>query len=140
MKLHRRALVACFALLSMCVFAANVQARQSRLSDPAAVAIPAGMSEEQVVKDIKRALAGRGWTIAEEKPGDIVAELNLREHWAKIHVTHDGKAVQYAYMDSRNLDFESRRGKRWIHRNYLGWMNYLATDTRTNFQLTSGQL
>src|SRR5690349_20590101 len=91
MKFNRRALVACFALLCMFFFAANVEARQSRLIDPAAVAIPAGMTDEQVVKDIKRALAGRGWMISEEKPGDIVAELNLREHWAKIHVTHDGK-------------------------------------------------
>jgi hypothetical protein len=140
MKLHRRALVACFALLSLFFVAANVQARQSRLIDPAAVPIPAGMTDEQVVKDIKRALAGRGWMIEEEKPGDIVAELNLREHWAKIHVSYDGKLVQYAYIDSRNLDFETRRGQKWIHRNFLGWMNYLATDTRTNFQLTTGQL
>ena len=139
MKLHRRALLACFALLSMFAFA-NAQARQGRLIDPAPVAIPAGMTDEQVVKDIKRALAGRGWRIDGEKPGEIDAELNLREHWAKIHVTWDGKVVQYAYVDSRNLDYETRRGQPWIHRNFLGWMNYLATDTRTNFQLTTGQL
>ncbi|KGQ19081.1 putative lipoprotein [Lysobacter dokdonensis DS-58] len=139
MQFHRRALGLCFALLSL-FFVANVQARESMLVDPAAVAIPAGMTDEQVVKDIKRALTGRGWVITAEQPGQIDAELNLREHWAKIKVVFDGKTVQYSYVDSRNLDFKVKRGQRYIHRNYLGWMSYVQKDTSTNLQLTAGQL
>lgn len=140
MKLHRRALVALFTFLSVFVFAANVEARQSRLVDPAPVAVPAGMTDEMVVKDIKRALAGRGWVITAEEPGKIDAELNLREHWAKIKVTWDGQRVQYSYVDSRNLDYATKRGQPYIHRNFLGWMSYLQQDTSTNLQLTAGKL
>jgi hypothetical protein len=138
MKIHRRALAACFALLSVFAFASTVQARQSLLTDPAPVSIPAGLSQDGVAKDIKRALMGRGWEVTSEAPGQIEAQLHLREHFAQIKVTYDEKSVQFAYVDSRNLDFENKRGRKYIHRNYLGWMTYLTTDLATNMKLSTG--
>jgi len=138
MKIHRRALVACFALLSVFAFASAVQARQSVLVDPAPVAIPANMNGDAVAKDIKRALLGRGWEVTGEQPGQIDAQLHLREHFAKIKVTYDEKKVQFSYVDSNNLDFETKRGQRYIHRNYLGWLTFLTGDLAVNMKLTSG--
>ena len=139
MKIHRRALHACLAVLSLFAFAATVQARESVLADPAPVAIPSGLAQDLVVKDIKRALAGRGWEVTGEQPGQIDATIHLREHMAKIKVTYDEAKVQFAYVDSSNLDFSEKRGRRYIHRNYLGWMTYLTTDLATNMKLTQAE-
>jgi len=137
MKIHRRALHACLAFLSLFAFASAVQARDAVLVDPAPVAITSGLAGELVVKDIKRALAGRGWEVTGEQPGQIDAMLHLREHVAKIKVTYDASNVQFAYVDSTNLDFRQKsNGRKYIHRNYLGWMTYLTTDLATNMQLS----
>ena len=141
MKIHRRALRACFALLCLFAFAGAVQARQAVLVDPAPVSIPAGLTQEQVVKDIKRALMGRGWEVTGEAPGHIDATIHLREHMAKIKVDYDTAKVQFAYVDSFNLDFKQKvDGPRYIHRNYLGWITFLTTDLATNMKLTSGDV
>lgn len=112
-------------------------ARSAVLADPAPVAIPAGLSQEQVVKDIKRALIGRGWAISSQAPGQIESTLNLRDHEARIRVTYDSTQVQLAYLDSRNLDYREKRGQRLIHSNYLGWIGFLVKDLDTNFKVSA---
>ena len=49
------------ALLALVAFAGDAEARRAPLVDPEPVAIPAGLTAEQVAADIKRALVGRGW-------------------------------------------------------------------------------
>ena len=126
-------------MLALCLASGVVQARKAELVDPDPVAIPAGLDATQVVKDIKRALIGRGWAIANEQPGVIESTLHLRDHVARIKVTYDARQVQFAYVDSTNLDFKERKGKRLIHGNYLGWISYLVADLTTNMQVTAIQ-
>ena len=135
MNVHPHALRACLAVLSLFAFATAVQARE-KLVDPAPVAVPAGLEGERVVKDIKRTLAGRGWEVTGEQPGQIDARLHLRDHVAVIKVTYDASDVRFAYVDSTNLDYKEKRGQRYIHGNYLGWIQYLRTDLATNMQLS----
>lgn len=127
---------ALLAVLSLFAFAGAVQARSSELADPDPVAIPAGLAPEQTVKDIKRALIGRGWSITGEQPGQIDSTLNVRDHVARIRVTYDATHVRFAYVDSTNLDYRQKRGKTYIHSNYLGWMSNLVKDLSTNLQLS----
>lgn len=124
------------SVLSLLAFSGAVQARQAPLVDPDPVVIPAGLSQEKAVKDIKRALIGRGWTITAERPGEIESTLNLRTHTAKILVTWDTQAVRIAYVSSVDLDYKERKGKRFIHPNYLGWISNIAKDMGTNMQLS----
>lgn len=126
-------LAAVLALIMACGVA---QARKAELADPDPVAIPAGLDQEQVTKDIKRALIGRGWSINDEKPGEIQSTLFLREHVARIRVTWDQKQVRLAYVDSDNLDYKEKQGKRYIHSNYLGWIGFLVQDLNTNFEVS----
>lgn len=100
--------------------------------DPAPVAVPSGLSTGKVAMGIKRAPAGRGPELTSEQPGAIDSTLHLREHVGRIHVTYDASNVQFAYVDSHNLEFSERRGTRYIHSNYMGWINYLASDLATN--------
>lgn len=122
--------------LTLLAFSGAIQARQAPLVDPAPVSIPAGLSQDKAVKDIKRALIGRGWTITAERAGEIESTLNLRTHTAKILVTWDAQTVRIAYVSSVDLDYKQRNGKRFIHSNYLGWVNNIAKDMATNMQLS----
>lgn len=126
-------------VLALFMFAGPVEARKAPLADPAPVAVPAGLTAEQVTKDIKRALIGRGWVVSEERPGEILATLNLREHVAKVRVTWDTREIRIAYVDSTNLEYSERKGTRYIHPNYLGWVKNIATDMGTNLQLSAAE-
>jgi hypothetical protein len=133
MRFPRALLVAFSLLLSTGV----VQARKAELVDPAPIAIPATLTQAQVVTEIKRALIGRGWEVTAEQPGEIESTLHLREHVARIKVTYDASQARITYVDSSNLDYTDRRGTRYIHPNYLGWIGFLVNDITTNFTVTA---
>lgn len=128
---------AALALAAAVAFSAPVQARSAALIDPDPVAVPAALSGEQVARDIKRTLAGRGWSVTAEQPGQIDSTLNLRSHVARIRISYDAKQVRFAYVDSRELDYKIKKGQPYIHRNYLGWIGYLVADLSNNLQLSS---
>ena len=125
------------ALLAVVAFAGDAEARRAPLVDPDPVAIPAGLTAEQVAADVKRALVGRGWEIVSEQPGQIESTLHLREHVATISVSYDDRQVRFAYVDSSNLDYRVKRGEPQIHSNYLGWIGYLVDDLATNLQVSA---
>lgn len=126
------------AVLSLFAFSGTVQAgRLAPLVDPAPVAIPDGLTQDRVVKDIKRALIGRGWAVTDERPGQIDSTLRLRDHVAVIRVTYDARQVRFAYVDSTNLDYRMKKGKLHIHSNYLSWIDNLVRDLGTNMQLST---
>jgi hypothetical protein len=133
MKLNRWSLLLLFPLLLLLM-----GARQAPLNDPDPLAVPAGLSIEQVDRDVRRALISRGWMISEQRPGALEASLTVRAHVARITVSFDTKAVRVNYVSSENLKYEEHRKKgRLIHANYMSWINNLLTDISTNLQLTA---
>ena len=94
------------AVLSLFAITTTALARSAPLVDPDPIAIPAGLTQEQVVKDIKRALIGRGWSITTEQPGKIDSTLHLRTHTARIQVTYNESQVRLAYVSSEELDYK----------------------------------
>ena len=52
-------------------------------------------------------------------------------------MTWDAQSVRIAYVDSVDLDYKERKGKRFIHPNYLGWISNIAKDMGTNMQLSA---
>ena len=105
------------------------------LVDPDPVAVPAGLDAAAVAKEIKRSLLGRGWVVAAERPGAIDATLNLRAHVARVTLSYDTAQVRLAYQSSENLDYEEKRGQRFIHKNYNSWVANVLTDLSRNLQL-----
>lgn len=130
MSLPRR-----YLLLLLPVLLLLMGARQAPLVDPDPIMIPQGLSSETVVKEIKRALIGRNWTITSEQPGRIDSTLNLRAHVARIAVSYDNQRVSIAYVSSENLKFEEKKGQRYIHKNYASWINNVLTDLNRGMQL-----
>ena len=109
--------------------------RQVPLVDPDPIAVPAGVTAEQVNKAIKAALVGRGWQVSGEQPGKILSTLHLREHMAKIELAYDQKAVTIRYLDSGELLYAEKKGQRVIHRNYLNWVQNVVNDIGRNLLL-----
>jgi hypothetical protein len=127
-----------FLLLTFALVAMPLgHAAATALVDPDPIAIPAGLSSEQVTNDIKRALVARGWVVSKEEPGRIDATLNLRAHVARIAITHGDGQVRVAYVSSENLKYRVKNGQRTIHKNYLSWVNNLVTDISRNLQISA---
>ncbi len=127
------------ALSLLCVVGAAA-ARKADLVDPAPLAVPAGLSDAQVTKDIKRALVGRGWVVAFEEPGHIESTLRLRDHVARIDITYDTATIKIAYVMSTNLDYKKKKdGSAVIHGNYLSWIDNIVKDMDTNLKLTAAE-
>ena len=120
------------AIVVLCLLAivSPLHAREI-LVDPEPIAIPAeGITQDEVLDSIKAALMGRTWTIEKVAPGRVDAALYIRRHVARIAITFDDAAIRIAYQSSDNLDFKEKRGKRYIHENYLGWIQNLVGDIR----------
>ncbi len=109
-------------------------ARSSELIDPDPIAVPAGRTPAAVATAIKAALVGRTWSVSKETPGRIDATLYIRSHVARIAITYDKAQVRIAYVSSENLKYQEKRGKRYIHSNYNGWIGNLVADLSRNLQ------
>lgn len=128
--------VALFALLALIALPFEAQAAKE-LVDPDPVAVPKGLSMDTVSTDIKRALIGRGWIVSHEAPGQIDATLHLRSHVARVAIEFDATAVRLRYVSSDNLDYREKKGKRYIHKNYLSWVGNVLSDLSKNLQLSA---
>ena len=129
-----RLLHAALAAIFLFVLAPVAHARSHELRDPMPVAVPAGISQEVLTESIKRVLAGRGWEVTGESEGTIDSTLFIREHVARIHITYDARQVAFTYVDSVNLEYQEKKGKRFIHGNYIGWIDYLISDLNLRLQ------
>jgi hypothetical protein len=109
-------------------------ARSSELIDPDPIAVPAGRTSAAVATAIKAALVGRTWSVSKEAPGRIDATLYIRSHVARIAITYDTAQVRIAYVSSENLKYKEKRGKRYIHSNYNGWVGNLIADLSRHLQ------
>lgn len=122
-------------VMSFLVPQAAMAARE--LVDPPAVMVPDSVKAPEVEKIIKTSLVNRGWRIEKESAGKIDATLYLRSHVARVSVNYSDKDVQLVYVSSENLDYKEKKGKRYIHKNYLSWVNNVMTDINKNLQLAT---
>ena len=109
------------------------------LVDPAPVPVPAGLDDKAIAKSIRLGGAQRGWLVTRQEPGVMELTLNIRTHMAKVGVKYDTKSIQFTYLDSTNLDYEEKKGNRYIHRNYPKWVNNLVNDISVQLALAQSQ-
>ena len=109
------------------------------LVDPAPVPVPAGLDDKAIAKSIRLGGAQRGWIVTRQDPGAMELTLNIRTHMAKVGVKYDTKSIQFTYLDSTNLDYEVKKGNRYIHRNYPKWVNNLVNDVSVQLALAQSQ-
>jgi hypothetical protein len=115
-------LIAAVALTAAVTLAQAVQPIGNVVDAP--IVPPAGktLSAEQVKMSILRAGAALGWKMAEEKPGLIIATLDIRRHQAIVEIPYTENKFSITYKSSINLDEANGQ----IHRNYNGWIQNLT--------------
>ncbi len=124
-------------LILLVPMAAMAQLRATDLEDPSPISIPDGVDAEAVHDAIVDALFRRDWDVHSEETGNIVADLHVRDHWARIGITYDEDSVRIEYQDSENLHYDRQNGREIIHRNYLGWVDRLVTEIRRELRQAS---
>lgn len=68
------------------------------------------------------------WMIDSEKPGEIIARLNVRTHILRMKITFDEHMINYQYHDSTRLSYsENDSGIREIHSKYKPWSEFLLS-------------
>jgi len=106
----------------------------AKLVDPAPLIVPTGLSAAAIDKAVRVGVAKRGWIISKQEPGYVEAVLNVRVHMAKIAVKYDSQQVQIHYLDSQNLDYETKSDGPRIHGNYLKWVSNVEHDINVQLQ------
>lgn len=83
-----------------------------------------------VKKAIFKACVERGWVATEVQPGDIRAELNVRDHKVIVDIPYSGQDFAIKYVTSVNMNAENGT----IHNKYNHWVNNLKHDIQLNLQ------
>jgi hypothetical protein len=107
----------------------------AELVDPDPIAVPAGVSAADVSKAIKAGIVRRGWIVTKDENGQIDATLNIRAHTAKVAIPYNMKEVAIRYVDSTELDYSEKKGKRYIHGNYVKWIRNMQADIQRELQM-----
>lgn len=108
------------------------------LEDPDPIAVPEGLSAADVASAIKTGVSRRKWIISNEEDGQIDAVLYIRSHVARISIQYDTEQVRIRYVSSENLDYKERRGKRYIHSNYMKWIRNIQVDIQRELFAVGG--
>lgn len=107
------------------------------LVDPDPIPVPAGVAAADVSKAIKAGIVRRGWIVTKDENGQIDATLNIRSHTAKVVIPYNSKEVAIRYVDSTQLDYSEKKGKRYIHGNYVKWIRNMQADIQRELQMIS---
>ncbi|HUR39889.1 MAG TPA: hypothetical protein VM240_01865 [Verrucomicrobiae bacterium] len=105
--------------------------------DPSAMEITPVDDAPNVERAVKLALLKRGWLVDEETPGRIQATLTEKEFRARIAVTFDARNVEIRYVSSEGLQYEDRKGRRYVHANYNRWIQNLGREISYQFTMLS---
>lgn len=106
-------------------------AHGAALTDPPPIAVPAGVTSNQVANAIRWAYSHRGWTIAAEQPGRIEGVLNRKQHSVRVAIRYDAQQITIGYVSSEHMDSAQGPHGPQIHRKYLSWVKYLDEDIHT---------
>ena len=123
MKFVESLLVVCIALFSL-----NAVAREAVPIvnyDQIAVATRSGQapSAEQLRQAIVAAASGKGWSIARQADGKLLATLVVRnKHTIVVEIACTADKYSLRYKDSINMKFEERDGQQLIHPFYNKWV------------------
>ncbi len=113
------------ALVMSFVVACTGQPIQQRQMTPLA---EFGLSTSQVEEAIQTGARVKGWRIVSIGNGEAILDVYVRSHYAKVSVEYSATGYSINYLDSENLDYNSRKGT--IHRSYNRWVSYLDTEIR----------
>jgi len=117
------------AMLVVASTAMPVQARDTAMINPVPVALAGGQAQPaaQARQAMLEAATTRGWTVVDDKPGELVLRFNkANKHSATVAARYDASGMQIHYVDSVNLNQKVKDGFAVIHPTYNIWVADLA--------------
>jgi len=116
--------------LFLSMMSPTVYARTDKLVEPAPVTLNCNLSENQMQSGIRNGGAVRGWSVANQAPGNT--QLNYikgdNKHSLTVNVSYTPNTFSITYKDSNNLDYVVKNGVRRIHPKPITWMSNLSED------------
>ena len=128
-------------VLAFCGFLLAVCAcRTAPLVNPDPIVIRS-QSAEVTRERIWNALQRRRWYVAADEPGEIVAKLSRPGYSATVRIEYDAESIRIDYVDSEGLDYRrTKKGKEFIHQNYMKWVQYLLRDINAKARVGHSQM
>lgn len=95
-------------------------------------AVSQKLSLDEVAQAISRAGKGRQdeWSYTRQSDNLMIAEINVRQHYAKVEIEFTTQKFSITYADSKVLRYDGEM----IHRKYNSWVTHLADDIRVSAQ------
>ncbi len=117
----------------------NVLAK-TKLVNPETITVSTTLTLEQVEKAIKGAIIQLGWIpVAIKESNDntkfIHASYAIRRHKLTLGINYSTKQIDFGYIRSTNLKYKNKRGKQYIHKNYMVWTKELAKQIKQNVDM-----
>jgi hypothetical protein len=131
---------AVYLLLSAALFLSMGAQGSKTMYEPLPIAVPEGLTRENISKAISDTLTGRKWSIDEvtlakgEEQSEILATLHVRTHQLSIKFLFDEDKIEIHYVQSTNLQYREKKGKKYIHPKYTQWINNLEFDLKANLR------
>ncbi|WP_286272194.1 hypothetical protein [Thalassotalea hakodatensis] len=97
--------------------------------------VPVNINNETMKKSIIDALLYKRWRVLKTNDNNIIAGIDVRDHYAEIKITYNNSDYSIDYQNSDNLDYSSSKNK--IHRNYNKWIKLLAAEIERNALLAN---
>ncbi|WP_448564059.1 hypothetical protein [Thalassotalea ganghwensis] len=97
--------------------------------------LPVNTDSPVLKKAIHSALAYKRWRVISESESEIVAGIDVRNHYAEITITLHDDHYKVNYKDSHNLDYKEHKAS--IHRNYNKWIKLLVQEIDRSIQLAN---
>lgn len=109
-------------------------ARSAELVDPKPINVT-NIPFEKIESIIGASLVQKGWVkkkFISEQPRIIEIEFAIRTHRILMQLEYDTTNIKLSYANSENLNYENKKGKKYIHPNYIQWTQALADQISAN--------
>ncbi|MBU2979672.1 hypothetical protein [Alteromonas sp. C1M14] len=84
------------------------------------------LTSEKAKQAIEQALNYKRWRVVSADAQEVIGEIYVRSHYAKIRIPYSTNGFSIRYVDSKNLDYDGDDNE--IHRNYNKWIAFLEAE------------
>ncbi len=133
----------CWCVCIICISFSTYAGSSLELKDPRPVSFIEVDDIDIVKRAIKASIKQEDWqlkNVISQDPHIVEVELLQRKHSITVRLEYDLSSVKFSYVDSENMNYKEKRGKRYIHKNYNAWIRELARAIRNNIGYGSAQV
>jgi hypothetical protein len=117
----------CLALFALNAQAKNLEPMGNFENQPATTGSGKQATVQQITQALSTAGAPRGWQVTQIAPGQLVANVNVRnKHTVSVDILVTPGLYSIRYKNSTNMNYDGVQ----INPHYNKWLQMLSEDTR----------